>query len=80
MKLGEIIKYLDKLSNVVIWQTDVYINKHKPEMVFEGTIMDIPWIYLDYYLDNSENTEAIEACRYENDKSGFIISIREGEE
>lgn len=80
MKLGEIIKYLDKLSNVIIWQTDVYINKDKPEIVFEGFVMDIPWIYLDYYLDNSGDGEAIEACKYVNDKSGFVISIQEGEE
>lgn len=77
MKLGDIIKYLDKFSNVIIWQTDVYIDKQEDEKIFEGFVMDIPWIYLDYYLDGDESISADNFD--ETKKNGFIITVREKE-
>lgn len=82
MKLGEIIRYLEKTTYVVLWQTNVYIGKEdNSEMVFEGAIMDIPWFYLDFFLDNDIEGEAIDAQHFEeNGKIGFVISIKEGED
>lgn len=81
MKLGEIIKYLEKTTPIVLWQTDVYIGREdNSEIVFEGAIMDIPWIYLDFFLVNDTEGEAIDARQFEENKTGFIISIKEGED
>lgn len=79
MKLGEIIKYLDKMANVIIWQEDVYCGKEdNSDKVFEGLISEIPWIYLNYSLVESNiEGEAIDAREYENGKVGFIIIIKE---
>lgn len=79
MKLGEIIKYLDKMANVIIWQEDVYCGKEdNSDKVFEGLISEIPWIYLNYSLVESDiEGEAIDAREYENGKVGFIIIIKE---
>lgn len=78
MKLGDIIKYLDMLSNVIIWQTDVHIDKQEDEKIFEGSIMDIPWVYLDYYLDGDESISA--DSFNEAGKNGFIITVKERED
>lgn len=81
MKLGEIIKYLEKTASVVLWQTDVYIGREdNSEIVFEGAIMDIPWIYLDFFLVNDTEGETIDARQFEENKTGFLISIKEGED
>lgn len=79
MKLGEIIKYLDKMANVIIWQEDVYCGREdNSEKVFEGFIADIPWIYLDYSLVEGDiEGEAIDARDYDNGKVGFIIVVKE---
>lgn len=53
MKLKKVIKYLDKLSHCKIW---VY-NEEDP--TYEGSVMDIPWYLLDYFLCNDDNGEAI---------------------
>lgn len=76
MKLGDIIKYLDKFSNVIIWQTDVYISEQKDVKLFEGLVMNIPWIFLNYYLNGNESISADVL----NEKNGFIISIKERED
>lgn len=81
MKLKEIIKYLEKTTPVVLWQTDVYIGREdNSEIVFEGAIMDIPWIYLDFFLVNDTEGKAIDARQFEENKIGFLISIKEGED
>lgn len=76
MKLGDIIKYLDVTSNVTIWQTDAYISEQKDVKLFEGLVMNIPWIFLNYYLNGNESISADVL----NEKNGFIISIKERED
>ena len=67
MKLIDIINYLGD-DRVILWVQE--------EMVFEGFISDIPWVYLDYYLLNDIDGKAISARCYGEDKgSGFIISL-----
>lgn len=76
MKLKDILPYLDKIASVKLWQTDVYKDKNKDELVFEGCVFDIPWVYLDYYLDNSGDGEAIDS-RLIDSNAYFVISICE---
>ena len=81
MKLKNIIKYLDVISNVIIWQEDVYTDKNEAEVIYEGSVLDIPWYILDMYLSNSPDGEAISARNYGDKdnptKAGFIISVVE---
>ena len=63
MKLKDVIGYLNGLDRVVVTQTDAYLagtpSENDVEEVYRGSIMDIPWYLLDYYLDNSLDGEAI---------------------
>lgn len=82
MKLGKIIKYLDKLSWVKLWNMDANlmpdINGDTCECVFNGLVLDIPWVYLDYYLDeNSGEAGAIEASYVGGNKAYLSISLHE---
>ena len=86
IQLKNIIRYLDAMSEVVIWQCDVYKGgpqENDPEKIFEGTIFEIPWYMTDFYLYNDENSEAISAREWFDDngarKAGFIISVVEDE-
>lgn len=79
MKLGQILPCLDKSALVKLWQTDVYLEpkNEDAELIFDGYIMDIPWVYLDFYLINDENNEAIDVGNYGENKYGFVILICE---
>lgn len=80
MKLGDIIKYLDTSAKVILQQTDVYTNREdNSEKVFEGSIMNIPWIYLDFTLDNDDYEQAIDIIELDGGRSAFYILIKEGE-
>ena len=80
MKLGDIIKYLDISANVVLWQEDVYTGREdNSEKVFEGAIMDIPWIYLDFTLVNEDYYKAIDIIEVDGKRPAFCIYIKEGE-
>ena len=84
MKLGQILPYIDKIASVVIWEvgvrTDIPLDaEDNTEKVFEGVVMDIPWVYMNYYLYNDVNGEAIDARMYDesHEKCGLVISICE---
>lgn len=83
MKLKKIIEYLDVLSFVIVWQMDAYIGKEVAEKVFEGCVMDIPWIYLNYYLVENKEGKAIESRLVEENgtsKSYLFITIVQDKE
>ena len=73
MKLGDIIKYLEMLSYVEIWQDDVFLEtserEDKSELIYSGTVMDIPWYIMDYYLHNTSDYEAIGTGIYRAENS-----------
>ena len=82
MKLKKIIKYLNSLDTVQIWQGDTMLalGKGDPdnwEMVYEGSVMDIPWYLLDFYLTNTTDAEAIGSGNYtpEEEKKGSYLCI-----
>ena len=79
MKLKHILKYFDALTSIVLWQGDVKINPKKGdpnnwEEIFSGSVIDIPWIYLNYYLVNDINGEAI-SCFLDKDKNQACFTI-----
>lgn len=63
MRLRDIIGYLNGLDHIQITQVDAYLegtpNENDVEEVYSGTVLDIPWYLLDYYLENSPDGEAI---------------------
>lgn len=77
LKLKHIIKYLDPTDSVIIWQEDVYIDEHQEEKIFEGSVMDIPWILLNYYIAEGEGSISGRIWEYEPKlKSGLILYVR----
>ena len=75
MKLKNIIKCLNTMTHCKVFIAEDGFD----EPYFEGSIMDIPWCLLDYYLDNDSFGEAIEAYKDDNDY-GFGIYLRETKE
>ena len=59
VQIKDVVRLFDCLDRVVIWQFDTYLDPEKNkeedgEIIFDGGIMDIPWIYLDYYFTEHE--------------------------
>lgn len=76
MKLKKVIKYLDTQSYCKIW-----INNEK-DPIYEGSVMDIPWHFLDCSLYNDNRGEAIwagydEKATNPNYRSYFAIYLLE---
>ena len=78
MQLKNIIRFLYALDHVKIYQEDVYISGPcgKPEEIFEGSIIDIPWYIMDFYLYNDSESEAI-TISHSADATGFEIYVVE---
>lgn len=78
--LNDIIDYLDVLEQVQIWQIDVNLPTSKKadeaEVVYEGSVLDIPWYLTRYYLANSYDAEAIGTC-INNGKKCLSIYLAE---
>lgn len=78
MKLKKVIPYLDWLAKVYLYDAD-----YEEELLFEGSLMDIPWIYLDWTLVNKNGENAIQVRNpyhneFEEEKNAFlVISIKE---
>lgn len=88
LQLKDILPYLEITANVVLYQKDLYttdspVFEDEDYEVFEGYVMDIPWIYLDFYLCEADaEGEAISLFREQKDdktKLGFYILIQQKE-
>lgn len=83
LKLKDIIEYLDPVNSCkieIIWKSnESYDNDIKPEEVFEGSVLDIPWYLLEYslYNDPHEEFNAIEVCKNEGGRVYFYITLKE---
>lgn len=72
LSLGDLITHLDFLMKVII-----YIESDS-EAIFKGSILDVPWSFLDYQLDTSDDGEAIRIWEdEENDNVYLIIYLKE---
>ena len=76
MKLKELLKVIGYMNNVQIL---VYhgVNAKmvgEEEILFEGNVLDVPWVYADWALDNdSGDGEAV--FTFVNEKGEAIIGI-----
>ena len=79
--LNDIIDYLDVLEEVQIWQIDINLptseKADEAEMVYEGSVLDIPWYLTRYYLVNSYDAEAIGTCINDDGKRCLSICLAE---
>lgn len=76
MKLRKILPYLDFASDVIIWE-NISTASDNWEITFRGSILEIPWTYLDRKLIESIDNEGSEAiCPYEEDgRVGLRITL-----
>lgn len=80
VRFGDIVHLFDMTDACTIWQEDV---KDKPEIIYEGSIMEIPWYILDFYLTPDKDGEPIGVRRiYDDnyiptDRVQFVFSVTE---
>ena len=68
LKLKQVLPYIDSGINIRIYD-QVSVNGDQWEIVFEGPVYEVPWIYADRNLieaDDNEDSEAI--CPYVDEK------------
>ena len=70
MKLIEIIKHIDFLTNVKIFQMDAYLetSEHygEEEEVFFGGVLDVPWWIAEMYLYDDADYNSISIDKENN--------------
>ena len=76
-KLKDIIEYLDSLQSVKIIQMNVSLVSDEAECIYNGSVLNVPWYMVDYYLANDSNGEAISACIDDNNQPYFEIYVVE---
>ena len=83
LKLKDVIEYFDPLNDCkieVVWKANEYDDEIKPEEIYNGSVLNIPWYLLGYFLYNDfrhSNYNAIEACKDEDGKVYFYITLLE---
>ena len=77
MKLKNIIHQFDMLTDCIIYQGDTKIHYKDPdnewEEVYKGTIMDIPWYFLNFYL--TPTSYGAVSCYYEKETNKTRIEF-----
>ena len=76
-KLKDVIEYMDSLQNIKIVQLDVSLVTDEPECIYDGSVFDVPWYMVDYYLANDNNGEAINVCVNEENQPYFEVYVVE---
>lgn len=71
MKLKKILPHLFFLMPIQIIE---YNNNNKEEILFEGSVSDIPWELAELKLDTDDNGEAISILQIEG-KQDPVLSI-----
>lgn len=74
MKFKDIIKHIDAVNTEV----EIYVGCNYDEPDFRGHVLDIPWYFLDYYLDSNEEYESICVKHDEvTNKSYLVLNLIE---
>ena len=75
LKLSQVLPYIDSGIDIRIYD-QVSVNGDQWEIVFEGPVYEVPWIYADRNLieaDDNEGSEAI--CPYVDEKGQTCLRI-----
>ena len=80
IRVGDIIRLLGAIDNVVVWQSDTRTDgTMEPELIYKGSIMDMPWYIMDMYFYMEDGEEAISARFLSKTEAGFVFSVVENE-
>lgn len=77
MLLKDLLPYVSLMEDVRIFCFDNYIDNEKEEnyLLYEGSVLNIPWIYLDCALDSqSEDGEKAIATSHYTNKHQVVMS------
>lgn len=73
-QLKDIIRLIDPLSHVALWVNDEdWADDEEP--AFEGSAMDVPWIYLDFYLYKDEKKDVYPMMSAVTENKGDLLVI-----
>ena len=79
--LGDIITLFDGFYNIRIWvdydDIETYNEEETPD--WEGAILDIPWTYLDYIVNNIEGRGIRIGTTKDKGEPFFVINLKEPE-
>ena len=75
LKLKQVLPYIDSGIDIRIYD-QVSINGDQQEIVFEGPVYKVPWIYADRSLiDACDNDRSEAMCPYVNEKGQTCLRI-----
>lgn len=77
MKLKKIIKYLNALDNCILSIIDPKTGKEIDS--WEGSILNIPWVFMEYYLYNDSGDYEAICVTYKDNKAFLDISLYDNE-
>ena len=77
MKFKEIIKYLNALDNCIITIIDPRSGKEIDS--WRGTVINIPWIFMEHYLYNDSGDYEAIGVSYVDGKAFLDISLYDSE-
>ena len=71
MILKDLLKHIDFLTNVIIYE-DVGLREEKIEEVYRGSVLNVPWTYADSKLYSTTNFESISIEKDEETKKIYL--------
>ena len=75
LKLSQILPYIDSAIDIRIYD-QVSVNGDQWEIVFEGPVYEVPWIYADRNLIDAYDNDRSEAmCPYVDEKRQACLRI-----
>ena len=75
LKLKQVLPYIDSSIDIRIYD-QVSVNGDQWEIVFEGPVYDVPWVYADRSLIDACDNEGSEAmCPYVDEKGQACLRI-----
>ena len=75
LKLSQVLPYIDSAIDIRIYD-QVSVNGDQWEIVFEGPVYEVPWIYADRNLIDAYDNDRSEAmCPYVDEKGQACLRI-----
>ena len=75
LKLKQVLPYIDSGINIRIYD-QVSVNGDQWEIVFEGPVYNVPWVYAERHFIEADDNEGSEAmCPYVNEKGQACLRI-----
>lgn len=75
MKLKRLLKMIDFLTVVKIIVDRSEGEDHEEEEIFKGFVLDVPWCYANYKIDETASMESIFIHKPNDEDDDFYIGI-----